>query len=344
MSSKIGLETPSDALSGELSWSVARWRRLSVLGGIVSAFAPGQASALPAGFGSNCSFTGGTTAAAGPSDATSIHSSSISGACGSNSTASSGQVDVFVTTDAGPNIYSFVQSATTSAGARASMGNLGAFSDSSAISNPEAYLFTSGGAGAIVENEYVATGSSSAVASWWDQMTVGGTANASGFVVLSFTLDLHGSTFATPTAPGSARIESRLFINDFDRFNGSIIDLTEPGSFSQTIGFRPGQQVQLYGDLNVFSNALAGRDIRTVCSGFVCFPFRGGYFPDTSAGADAADTAGFHIDVVTPGGTYSTLSGTSYLTVAAVPEPSTWALLTAGLLGIARLGRRRAGR
>ncbi len=319
---------------------------LVAVGALMLATGPRHASALPSGFGSSCSLTGGTGASAGSGESPINNTATLSGSCGTKDTASSGQFRVAVETDAGPSVFSFNQNATTSAGARASLGSLGAFSSSTAMSSPAAYLYLSNGVGAITENEYAAGASSTATASWYDLLTIGGTANANGFVVLRFTLELHGQTIVSPPGPSaSASIESRLFIDDFSRFNGSLIDLTEPGSASQTVGFRQGQQVQLYGDLNVTSNAFAGRRYSTVCSGFVCFPVRGGYFPDSNAVADASNTAGFSVDVVTPGGSYTSMSGQSYVTVAtAVPEPSTWALLTAGLLATASLGRRQVAR
>jgi hypothetical protein len=302
------------------------------------------ASALPTGFGSGCTVNGGTGAATGSGDAPGANSEAISGTCTSKESTSNGRVDVAVQTDGGPNLFSFAQAATTSVGAQAGLGTLHAFSSSSATSDPGAYLYTVNGAGAITENEYGAAANSTATAQWYDLLTVGGAANANGFVVLRFTLDLHGQTFASPPEVASARIESRLFINDGARYNDQIIDLSEPGTTSVTIGFRQGQQVQLYGDLNVTSTAFAGRQRTTVCNGWICQSVRGDYFRDSSAVADAANTAGFHIDVVTEGGAYSTLSGQYYASIAAVPEPSTWAFLASGLLALAGVRQRRSRR
>ncbi|GEM_PF-4539138 len=64
-------------------------------------------------------------------------------------------------------------------------------------------------------------------------------------------------------------------------------------------------------------------------------------FCDSEESASAGNTAGFYIDVVTPGGAFTTSSGHSYATVSAVPEPSTWMFLTAGVLGLALVSHRR---
>lgn len=298
--------------------------------------------ALPVGYGTDCYVGGGTTAQSGSPGALNSNAMSLSSGCGSAAT-SNGRVDVPVITDSGANIYSFTQAATTSANAHAGMGSLGAYSNSAATSTPEAYLYTINGTGGITEDEYTAGGSSSATSSWYDQLTVGGTPNANGYVVLKFSLDLHGQTYSSLPGSASASIASRLFIDDGYRYTSAqILGLDTPGTVSDTIGFQPGQQIQLYGDLMASSNAYAGRKFTRICNGFYCYSVRGDYVSGASAVADAANTAGFRIDVVTPGGSYSTSSGQSYLT--AVPVPGALWLLGSGLLGLTGAARRKHSR
>ena len=287
-------------------------------------------SALPLGFGTGCAVNGSSGAAGGSPDALVYDTHTLSGGCGGGQARSTGTVGVPVRTDNGLSIHTFTQLAETSASARAGLGGLGVLSKSSASSTPQAYLYQSGGAGHITENFYAARGNSSALSYWHDLLTVGGTPNANGFVVLNFSLDLHGLTFASLPGASGARIQSRFFIDDGNRFNGQILDLTQPGTISNAIGFRPGQQVQLYGDLSATTGAFAGGGPQT------------GYVSSSYAVADAANSANFHIDVLTPGGSYSTLSGASYLNP--VPEPSTWILFASGLLVVGRLAHRRAVR
>lgn len=81
------------------------------------------------------------------------------------------------------------------------------------------------------------------------------------------------------------------------------------------------------------ASALAGQKYVSVCSGYLCYARASGYFPGSSAVADVFNTAGFHIDVLTLGGSHSSLSGTSYL--AAAPAPAAVWQLGSGLLGMA---------
>ena len=281
--------------------------------------------ALPTGFGTGCSVNGSTSAQSGNPNFLSYNSATFSTGCGSE-VSSNGQVVVPVQTDGGLSLFNFDQAAKASASAAAVMGSLGALAKSESTSTPASYLYTTGGNGGITENEYFAGGNSSATAQWWDSMTVGGTPNANGFVVLEFSLDLHGQTSASAIG-ASASFLSRLFINDGNRFiSDQILGLSTPGTVSTTIGFRPGQNVQLYGDLNAITQSSAGK-------------VGGDYVSASNAAADAANTAGFRIDVLTPGGSYSTLSGQTYIT--AVPEPATAWLLVCGLLGSFGVMRRR---
>jgi hypothetical protein len=300
--------------------------------------------ALPIGFGTNCSVSGGTSAQSGSPDALSNNPQTLSGGCGSQVT-SNGRVVVPVVTDAGPSLFNFDQTAMTSANARVGLGSLGASSISETTSTPVSYSYTTNGNGGITEDDYVAGGNSSATATWWDSLTIGGTPNTNGFIVLEFSLDLHGQTFTSPIG-ASASILSRFFIDDGDRYRSEqILDLSTPGTVSNAIGFRPGQEVHLYGDLNAITQSSAGRQYVNVCNPFFCFPVRGDYVPGSDAVADAANTAGFHIDVLTPGGSYSTLSGETYITAEAPPgtvaEPGTAWLLSSALLGSIAVMRRR---
>jgi len=105
------------------------------------------------------------------------------------------------------------------------------------------------------------------------------------------------------------------------------------GAWALPVGVRPGQQVQLYGALMAIAFALAGQKYFSVCIGYLCYARASGYFSGSSAVADVFNTAGCHSDVLTPGGSHSSLSGTSYL--AAVPAPAAVWLLGSGLLGMA---------
>lgn len=298
------------------------------------------ARALPVGFGTTCSLSGSTFAELGNPGVLSGDTQILSGACGSNQVTSYGRVDVPVVTINGPNLYPFTQNATASASATAGLGSLGASAASHADSSPQAYLYTTtANTGGIAENMYRANAQSSAMSTWYDQITVGGTANANGYVVLQFTLDLHGSTSVFPADAASASIASRFFIDDRSRYiSQQILGLNSPGTVVETIGFRPGQQIQLYGDLSASASALAGQ--KYVCSGYFCQLVPVGYFPDSNAIADAFNTAGFHIDVLTPGGSYTATSGQSYLT--AVPVPAAVWLFSSGLMGLIGVARRKA--
>ncbi len=297
--------------------------------------------ALPVGFGTNCYLSGGTFAESGNPGVLGGDTQTLTGSCGSNRVTSNGRVDVPVVTNNGPNLYSFTQNAAASASATAGMGSLGVYAGSQADSTPQAYLYTTpSNTGGIAENLYRANASSSATSAWYDLITVGGTANANGYVVLQFTMDLHGSTSVSLADTASASIASRFFIDDRSRYiSQQILGLGSPGTISDTIGFRPGDQIQLYGDLMATANALAGQKYINVCNGFYCYKVAAGYFPDSNAIADASNTAGFHIDVLTPGGSYSSLSGQSYLTT--VPIPAAAWLFGSGLLGLIGVARKK---
>lgn len=313
---------------------------VAMVAAILLGASEGARALAVSGFGTNCYLSGATSAENGNPGILSNNVQTLSGNCGSSQATSTGRVDVPVETINGPNLYRFTQNATASATAKASMGSLGVSAASQADSTPQAYLYTTtSNTGGIAENMYRANASSSATSAWYDLITVGGTPGANGYVVLKFTIDLHGTTSVFPTDGASASIASRFFIDDSWRYNGQILGLGAPGTATDTIGFRPGQQIQLYGDLMASASALAGQKYVSVCSGFLCYTVPVGYFPGSNAIADAANTAGFYIDVVTPGGSYSSLSGQSYLT--GVPVPAAVWLFGSGLLGLAGVARRK---
>ena len=63
------------------------------------------------------------------------------------------------------------------------------------------------------------------------------------------------------------------------------------------------------------------------------------------ATADASDTGFLNFRVLTPGGSFTSLSGADYTTlqdgIGGVPEPATWAEMLLGFAGLGALLRRR---
>lgn len=295
------------------------------LGAIVFGLAQ-NAVAIPVGFGSSCSVHGGAAAETGDANGTSFNVQALSPGCGSQ-VSTTGQVVANVVTDSGPSQFRFDQTANTSAYARAQMGSLGVRSVSDATSTPQAYLYQSNGPG-ITENRFAAVANSLASTYWFDTFSVGGVTSPNGFVILQFSMDMHGQTSASALG-ASSRLLSRLLLTDgFGHFSDEILSLSDAGVLSTTIGFHSFAQFSLMGLLEAQSDARAGW-LGTE------------YTSATTAAADAFNTSDFHVDVLTPGGTYSSLSGHSYVTplVSSVPEPGTAWLLAPAL--IALIGARR---
>jgi hypothetical protein len=304
-------------------------RRLftALLGAII--FGPGQnAVAIPNGFGSSCSVSGSAAAETGSADGTSFNVQSFLPGCGSQ-VSTTGQVVANVITDGGPSQFRFDQTADASASATSLMGRLGVRSVSDTTSKPQAYLYQVNGVGAITENRFRASANSVASSYWFDTFTVGGVTSPNGFVILKFSIDLHGQTSASALGARSTLL-SRLLLSDGDRYNSDeILSLSDVGTLSQTIGFHSFSQFSLMGLLEAQSSAQAGW-LGTE------------YTSASNAAADALNTSDFYVDVLTPGGTYSSLSGHTYLTPASpVPEPGAVWLLSAGLLVLIGARRKR---
>jgi hypothetical protein len=304
-------------------------RRLftALLGAVV--FGLGQnAMAIPDGFGSSCSVSGSAAAETGDANGTSQNVQLLLPGCGSQ-VSSTGEVVENVFTDGGLSQFRFDQTADTSAIARAQMGSLGVRSVSDATSIPQAYLYQLNGVGAITENRFGASANSLASSYWFDTFTVGGVTSPNGFVILKFSIDLHGQTSASALGAGS-RLLSRLLLSDGVRYNSfEILSLSDAGTLSTTIGFHSFSQFSLMGLLEAQSGARAGW-LGTE------------YTSAANATADALNTSDVYVDVLTPGGTYSSLSGHDYFTpTSSVPEPGEVWLLSAGLLVLIGARRKR---
>jgi hypothetical protein len=304
-------------------------RRLftALLGAVISGLGQ-NAMAIPNGFGSSCSVFGSAAAETGDGNSTSFNVQSLLPGCGSQ-VSTTGQVVVNVITDGGPSQFRFDQTADASASATSLMGRLGVRSVSDTTSTPQAYLYQVNGVGAITENRFRATANSVASSYWFDTFTVGGVTSPNGFVILKFSIDLHGQTLASALGARSSLL-SRLLLSDGDRYNSDeILSLSNAGILSTTIGFHSFSQFSLMGLLEAQSSAQAGW-LGTE------------YTSASNAAAEALNTSDFYVDVLTPGGTYSSLSGHDYLTPASpVPEPGAVWLLSAGLLVLVGARRKR---
>lgn len=228
----------------------------------------------------------------------------------------------------------FDQIGRTGASGSAGLGTLHAYSASFAQSTPMAkeFLYSNGDPG-IIHNMHYAIGESNLSAYWFDEITVN-PGSEYGRVILRFTVTMHGKTSVVETTQGLASFGARLIADD-DRYPGSLdLSLSSAGTTSNLGSYWPGTKIRLYGELSAHSRAYAGRVYNWWHTPL-------GYIAESTSVADASNTAGFQIEVLTPGASYTSASGRSY--VAMVPEPETYALAAAGLavIGLGRLGRQR---
>lgn len=295
----------------------------------------GALAATPA-YGSGCSYNGSTLAEGGSPDAILSNAKALTGqGCGGDVAESHGTLHGAQWTGDYYFDYSFAQGAQTSASASAGMGSLHAFSHSTATSTPKSYFYTANsGESVAIDNTYRAYGASAASSYWYDEIVVRQGAQY-GRVVLKFTLTLSGSEGVSPGIAGMADIYSRLIVDDDRGVLDYTVSLDQAGSTYVTAGFWPGTVIRLYGDLTARTEVRAGGRYQLGNGLWVT----GNYIPSAEASANAANTAGFYVDVLTDGASYTSASGHSYVT--AVPEPASAWLMSLGALLLLGGARRR---
>ena len=289
----------------------------------------GAAGAVDPGFGASCAYSGSTLANGGAP-------ASMSGACAGNSIESHGTVYGSVWTGDEYVDYSFAQGALTAASASAGLGSLHAYSHSAATSTPEAYVYTDNNSDThAIENDEKARGNSAAWASFYDTITVN-RGTVYGPVVLRFSMALSGSTAATASNGAGASLYARLIADD-DRYADDLwVTLDQEGQAYSDRGYSPGTTIKITGYLSASTEAFAGRVYLN--NGWV----RDGYVAAAEATANASNTAGFRIEALTEGASYTSASGHDYVT--AVPEPASAWLLGLGALGVLGVASRRRSR
>jgi len=314
---------------------IARW----VLAAAMLGMGTTAALAQQPSFGTGCTFSGNTLAEGGLVGAIVGNDRSFTGSSCSGGTAES-RGTVYGARWTGDNYfdYSFAQHALTDAGASAGFGTLRASSHSAAESSPKEWWYTdNNGDSQVIANEYLAYGRSSATASWYDRLVVDQGTAPYGPIVLRYTLQLSGSEGITVGAAGEADIHARFIVDDDRNVSDRTISLDAPGTYSFTAGYYPGTEIKLYGDLTATTEVRAGGRYLSG-SGWII----GNYIAAAEATANASNTAGFQIEVLTAGAGYSTDSGRSYITM--VPEPSGVAMFgLGGALVLLAAMRRRAG-
>jgi hypothetical protein len=111
-------------------------------------------------------------------------------------------------------------------------------------------------------------------------------------------------------------------------YSGYYAWLDEPGVSVIETTFNPYWKYQLQGSLSAFSWVQAGHE----CNFFGCPPLPAGYIAFAEATANAANTAGFYIEVLSPGASLTTASGATY--AAPVPEPASAWMFGVGVMSL----------
>ena len=230
----------------------------------------------------------------------------------------------------------------TSASARADYGSLGVAGTASlvndAVSSTDANFSTRTG-----------SVSASSQATWEDQVTVGGAPGSFVDVLVNFVVDIHSfdiSTFGGAAGNGFIRLDTNLSDQSFCMGIGGFCGPTDyaltlgTNLFSFTTRMAAGNlftyNASFYGQVTAFQNISTDQDTLEVVNGM-----RAG---SASTAYDALNTAQTYFTVLTPGATMSWASGHDYsapVAVTPVPEPSTYALMLAGLGLVGWMGRRR---
>jgi hypothetical protein len=197
---------------------------------------------------------------------------------------------------------------------RADFGRLGAF----AIATEDDGVQIVGIANAFWVDTFIATSSDPNATQVTFQVTM------SLFDTIAATNSTSGDAIANLILTDAAHINPVVLTSlDDDVHLPPLVSRTVTATFTEPVG----AQFGLNGLLQVAAGA-SGTDLGL----------------EGSITVDASDTAAFNLDVVTPGGGYTTESGVSYSTTsspAAVPEPASLTLLGFGALGLLGYGWRR---